>query len=156
MAFIKLSDKIHADTKIMIFAEGTILKAKSFFTIYHHKCYHPIGNAVALIAKWAEQGAEIVYCTSRRGKQAMEMAELLQGYGFRGTRLYYRDQGQRYQDIVETVQPHVLIEDDCKSIGGSWQMCITYVAPQKKRAIHSIIVTEFQGIDALSADYKAL
>lgn len=147
MAFIVLSDKSVSNKIIMIFVEGTILKPKSFFSLYSLKSYVPIGNAVSLISGWEEQGAEIVYCTSRRGTQANEIAELLRKYNFGGTRLYYRDKKERYKDIVEAVKPDVLIEDDCRSIGGSWQMCITHVEPEIKKTIKSIVVKEFKGID---------
>lgn len=156
MAFIELSDKIPSDIKIMIFAEGTILKPKSFLTRYNHKSYIPIGNAVFLISGWVEQGAEIIYCTSRKGKQAVEVAKLLQKYNFQGTRLYYRDRQQKYKDLVEFVHPNVLIEDDCKSNGGSWQMCITHIEPKMKDTITSIAVKEFKGIDHLPFTLKEL
>lgn len=156
MAFIDLSDNRQAGTKIMIFAEGTVLKPKSLLTLYDHKSYLPIGNAVSLITGWAEQGAEILYCTSRKGKKALELATLLCQYGFRGTALYYRAHGEQYKDLIEAVRPHILIEDDCKSIGGSWQMCITKVAPELRPSICSIIVKEFKGIDSLSADIAGL
>jgi len=49
-----------------------------------------------------------------------------------------------------------LIEDDCKSIGGAWQMCITKVKPEIKKNIVSIIVPEFKGIDNLPTDIQQL
>lgn len=146
--FIKLSDSTGAKT-IMIFAEGTILKPKSFFSMYNHKTYIPIGNAVGIIKRWQQQDMNIVYCTSRKGKQAEEIAALLLNYGFVGSRLYYRDKGEKYKAIIEAIRPDVLIEDDCKSIGGSWQMCITYVTPEIKRQMKSLVVQEFKGIDSL-------
>ena len=150
MAFIKLQDSELSEAVIMIFAEGTVLKPKSKFSLYNHKSYVPIGNAIALIDKWNNQGAEIVYCTSRKGKQAEDIAELLTKFGFCGTKLYYRDKKQKYKDIIESVKPNYLIEDDCKSIGGKWQMCITYVAPNIKNDICSIVVKEFCGIDEVA------
>ena len=149
MAYIDLQNGKTHDFTIMLFAEGTILKPKSFFSLYNHRSYIPIGNAVAKIAEWEKQGAQIVYCTSRKKRQAQENAKLLLALGFHGTRLYYREGRQKYKDIIETVRPHVLIEDDCKSIGGSWQMCISYVSADIKRTIRSVVVKEFQGIDAL-------
>lgn len=149
MAYIELESSGSFTQKIMIFAEGTILKPKSLLWLYSHKSYIPIGNAVSIIKAWSEQNVEIVYCTSRREKQAKDVAQLLKQYGFAGTRLYYREPKKRYQDIVEDVQPNVLIEDDCKSIGGSWQMCITQVSPERKASIQSIVVKEFGGIDHL-------
>jgi len=140
----------------MIFAEGTILKPKSLFSLYNHNSYIPIGDAVDIIKGWQQQGADIIYCTSRRGKQAKNMATLLLKYGFVGSKLYYREKAEKYKSVVEMVRPDVLIEDDCKSIGGSWQMGITYVEPRIKSTIQSIVVKEFKGIDHLPHDVQKL
>jgi len=61
----------------MIFVEGTILKPKSWFSLYNHNTYVPIGNAVKIIKAWQQQGANIIYCTSRKEKQANDIATLL-------------------------------------------------------------------------------
>ncbi len=140
----------------MIFAEGTVLRPRNWLSMYDHTKYLPIGNCIAIIKGWQEQGADIVYCTSRKGKQAHGVAGLLKKYGFAGAGLYYRSRGEAYKTIVETLQPNVLIEDDCKSIGGAWQMCITQVTPQIKENITSIVVKEFKGIDALPLDLSEL
>lgn len=153
MAYIELSNHKAGNPIIMIFAEGTILKPKSIFSLYHHNSYIPINNCVKIIRNWASQGAEIVYCTSRKRKQALDIAAILMKYEFSGTRLYYREGKEKYKDIVEAVKPNILIEDDCKSIGGSWQMCITHVNPQLKDQIVSIIIKEFAGIDHLPIQY---
>lgn len=156
MAFIELAEKQNGEKLVMIFAEGTVLKPKSIFSLYNHNDYVPIGKAVELIRGWQAQGAEIVYCTSRKNRQAQEIACLLQQFGFVGTRLYYRDKKQKYKDIVESVMPDILIEDDCRSIGGSWQMCITNVEPRKKEHIESVAVKEFKGIDHLPTDFSKI
>jgi len=57
---------------------------------------------------------------------------------------------------VETLKPDILIEDDCKSIGGAWQMCITIVKPDIKKNILSIAVPEFRGIDHLPLNIEKL
>jgi hypothetical protein len=111
---------------------------------------------VEIIKGWQEQGAHIVYCTSRKGKKAHDIASLLKQYGFAGDKLYFRSKGEKYKDMVEKILPAVLIEDDCKSIGGSWQMCITKVSPQIKGKIISIVVSEFKGIDHLPRSVSAL
>ena len=67
-----------------------------------------------------------------------------------GTRLYYRNEGESYKDIAEEIKPDILIEDDCKSIGGENQMCITFVEPKIKQNIKSIVIKEFQGIDKVT------
>ncbi len=134
----------------MLFTEGTVLGPKNKLGLYFHNCYIPIGNCIEKIQSWKEQGAEIVYITSRKAeKQVNVIRHLLEQYGFPGSRLYFREKGQKYKDIVEEVLPDILIEDDCRSIGGQWQMCITHVEPELKKQIKSIIVKEFKGIDHL-------
>jgi len=156
IVYIKLSNKKNYSKTIMIFVEGTILKPKTFFSLYNHNTYIPIGNCVNLIRQWESQGAEIVYCTSRKKHQAQEVAKLIKQLGFIGTRLYYREKKQKYKDIVESVKPDILIEDDCKSIGGAWQMCITGVQDNLKMRIKSIVVKEFKGIDYLPVNILEL
>jgi hypothetical protein len=46
------------------------------------------------------------------------------------------------------------IEDDCRSIGGKWQMTITYVQKEIKSKIKSIVVKEFEGIEQLPNNLK--
>lgn len=156
MKQIFMNEDYNAGLTIMIFVEGTILKPKSWWSLYNHKSYIPIGNAAKIIAGWREQGANIIYCTSRKKKHAYDIANLLKNYGFIGSFLAVRDEKEKYKDIVETLKPNILIEDDCKSIGGTWQMCISKVEPKIKESIVSIVVPEFQGIDNLPKKIEQL
>ena len=52
--------------------------------------------------------------------------------------------------------PAVLIEDDCRSIGGKWQMCITHVSGDVRDKIVAYKVPEFRGIDRLDDDLVVL
>lgn len=157
MAYLELSQEHCGKIKMMIFVEGTIFKPKSIFSLYNHRTYIPIGKSADIIKAWHEEGVEIVYCTSRKKeKQVKEIADLLKKYHFFGTKLYYREEKQKYKDIVQTVMPDFLVEDDCKSIGGSWQMCITYVEPSIKSRIKSIVIKEFKGIDHLPKQVSRL
>lgn len=149
MPYMELADSQPSKVKIMIFAEGTVLKPKSLLSLYNHRAYIPIGNAVSMIENWHRQNAEILYCTSRKGKQVEDIARLLKRYRFAGSKLYYREEKQQYKDVIEEVRPDILIEDDCRSIGGSWQMCITHVSPAVRNFIKSVVVKEFKGIDHL-------
>lgn len=136
--------------KIMIFTEGTILMHKNLVNLLNFASYLPIGNCVCKIQSWEQQGAEINYFTSRRTKkQVGDIVSVLKKYNFPGTRLYYRGSRQKYNEVVEIVRPDILIEDDCKSIGGPAQMCITYVKPEIKNNIKSVVIAEFEGIDHL-------
>lgn len=156
MPYIELSRRKNGNTqlnnkiKIMIFTEGTILGHRNMFHLFNYATYIPIGNCIDKIQAWERQGAEITYFTSRKTeKQVSAIVSVLKKNNFPGTRLHYREANQKYKDIVELVNPDVLIEDDCKCIGGQWQMCITYVKPEIKRNIKSIVVKEFKGIDHL-------
>lgn len=156
MRKILLNENHHTSFTIMLFVEGTILKPKSWFSLYNHNGYIPIGNAVKIIKTWQQQGANIIYCTSRKKSQADDIANLLKIYGFVGSFLVSREQKESYKDIVEMLRPDILIEDDCKSIGGGWQRCITKVNKEVKEKILSIVVPEFKGIDNLPVDIEQL
>lgn len=156
MRKIKLDTEPQIGPRIMVFVEGTIIKPKSWLSLYNFNHYIPIGNSVNIITEWKKQGANIVYCTSRKKKQADQIASLLKKHGFTGTLLVAREQRESYKDIVELLQPDILIEDDCKSIGGESQMCITQVNPVIKEKIVSIVVPEFKGIDNLPANLERL
>jgi len=156
MRKIILNEEQCNDLTIMLFVEGTLIKPKSWFSLYNHNAYIPIGNAVKIIKTWQQQGANIIYCTSRKKRQADDIATLLKRYGFDGSFLVSRETKESYKDIVEILRPDILIEDDCKSIGGAWQMCITKINPEVKEKILSIVVPEFKGIDNLPIDIKQL
>lgn len=151
MAYIELAQSQSSGIRIMVFTEGTILKPKAKRYLFSFKNYVPIGDCTAIIRCWHGQGARICYCTSRRGRQAKVIANVLEAFGLPGERLYYRGKGETYKAIVEAVKPDVLIEDDCKSIGGPRQMCMAHVDAEVKRGITSIVVAEFEGIDQLAA-----
>jgi len=73
----------------------------------------------------------------------------LEKYNFPKGQVFYRQNAESYKDIAEKIIPDVLIEDDCESIGGEKEMTITFVKPEIKQKIKSIIVKEFNGIDTL-------
>jgi hypothetical protein len=62
---------------------------------------------------------------------------------------FFRKQGEEYKDVTERVLPDVLIEDDCESIGGDIEMTYSYIRPEIKKKIKSVVVKEFAGIDHL-------
>lgn len=141
---------------ILIFTEGTVLKPKTWLFLYSFRSYVPAGDCVEKIRGWQEQGANILYCTSRKGKGAEVIADRLRAFGFPGICLVAREKKEAYKHIVERIKPDILIEDNCKSIGGARQMCITYVDPAIKAAIHAIAVPEYKGIDHLPGNLAQL
>jgi hypothetical protein len=143
--------------QILIFTEGTIIGPRRLFDFFSIKKYVPIKNCIHKITSWEKQGAQISYLTSRKNETSANIVkDLLKRYNFPGTYLYYREHSDKYKDIVERLIPDVLIEDDCKSIGGAWQMSITFVENKIKDQIKSIVVKEFKGIDNLPDNYLEL
>lgn len=131
----------------MIFLEGTIFYTKPILFLLSKKGYIPIGKAVDIINSLYQQGNEIYLCTYVKKNRIKFIASILKYYNIEYTKLVYRDKSENYSDLVEKIRPDVLIEDDCKSIGGENEMCITNVKEEFKKNIKSIIVEEFKGID---------
>lgn len=149
MGFIIIDKIKNNNKKIMIFSEGTILKPKhnNFFSRINVNGYVPIGNAKEIIKNWQEQGYEIIYLTSQKGRKAMGMAQRLDELGFVGSMVGYRQIRQDYATLIKEERPDILIEDDCKSIGGERHMCITQLSDELKKSLKHIVVEEFKGID---------
>lgn len=130
-------------------------------SVYDYLSYIPISKSVEKLKRWKQQRAEIQYFSALKvGKKIKENRVLkkeelkidkiiLRKYGFPKGKIFHRNEEETYAEIAERVLPDVLIEDDCESIGGSKEMVITFVKPEIKRKIKSIIVKEFSGIDHL-------
>jgi hypothetical protein len=159
--------------KIMIFTEGTITMHKNAVgcsraetvkqvenkepSVKDFNSYVPIGDAVKKLTSWKDQGAEILYLTSRRKPQEIEaVRSVLKRHNFPDGQLLFRQENEEYKDVAERIIPDVLIEDDCESIGGTKEMTITHVKPEIKAKIKSIPVKEFGGIDHLENKISAL
>ena len=163
--------------KILIFLQGTILMPKSAInktreeiveqvkrqgeSIRDFDSYVPIGKVVDKLKKWAEQGAKILYVTSLTenkkargdeivGKEGLKFdKQILDKYDFPKGEIFHREKGENYAQIAERIMPDVLIEDDCESIGGEKEMTITFIKPEIKGKIKSVVIKEFGGIDYL-------
>jgi hypothetical protein len=159
--------------KILIFTEGTIimhknaegLKRKEIIkqvkekenSVKDYGNYIPIGGSIEKLNLWKKQGAEIVYLTSRKVSQEInQIKQVLKKHNFPKGDLFFRKEGEEYKDVAERINPDVLIEDDCESIGGIKEMTITFIKPKIKKAIKSIQVKEFAGISKLPNNFKSL
>ena len=119
--------------------------------------YIPVDNTVEKLKSWQAQGAEILYLSSHETTEDVEKDKsVLEKYGFPKGQIFYRQNGESYKDIAEKIIPDVFIEDDCESIGGEKEMTITFVKPEVKQKIKSIIVKEFSGIDHLPDNIKEM
>lgn len=159
--------------KIAVFIHGTTIMHKSALgqpravrvkqvlehdeSIHDYANYVPVGSVVEKLRKWHEQGAEIVYISSHKTDGDVEKDKLvLKRYNFPVGEVLFQREGEEYKDIAEKIMPDILIEDDCESIGGEKEMTITFVRPEIKQRIKSIIVKEFEGIDRLPDDIESL
>ena len=149
MGFIIIDRIKNNNKKIMIFVEGTILKPK-YNNIISRICvtsYVPINNAIETLKKWQEEGYEIIYLTSLKGRKAMKMAQHLDELGFTGSMVGYRQRNQDYATLIKEELPDILIEDDCESVGGEENMCYNILNEDLKKSVKHIIVKEFNGIN---------
>jgi len=159
--------------KILIFLHGTTIMHRNAAgktreervqqsterkeSVLDYQSYIPIGNAVEKLNNWKRHGIEIIYLSSHESENDVEKDKsVLKKYDFPEGEVLFRKGGESYKDIAEKIIPDILIEDDCESIGGEKEMTITYVKPEVKQKIKSIIVKEFQGIDHLSDDIDSL
>jgi hypothetical protein len=119
--------------------------------------YVPIGDAVAKLALWCGQGAEIVYLSSHRSQSDIANDEsVLHRFEFPPGHIVARAKGEDYGDVAAQVEPDVIVEDDCESIGGTVEMTLPQLRPELRESIASIVVGEFEGIDHLPDDISAL
>src|SRR3989338_4009957 len=159
--------------KILVFLHGTLIMHKSAEgksreervrqvkskdpSVLDYASYIPVGNSVEKLKSWQEQGAEILYLSSHETAEDVEKDRLvLEKYDFPKGQIFYRQNGESYKDIAEKIIPNVEIEDYCESIGGENEMTITFVKPEIKRRIKSIVVKEFGGIDHLPDEISKL
>ncbi len=126
-------------------------------SVHKYDTYIPVGDAVHKIKKWQNQGAKIVYLSSHEDEENVQKdIQVLIKHNFPDGPVLYREGKETYADIAERVMPDILIEDDCKSIGGEPEMIYPHINPKKKRLIKSIVVKEFTGIDQIPDDLVEL
>jgi len=159
--------------RIMVFLHGTTIMHKGAVgrtrdervkqvidreaSVKDFSSYVPIGDAVGKLRSWAQQGAEIVYMSSRENDDDLDKdIEVLRKYGFPLGEVLFRQAGEDYGDAVKRVMPDLIIEDDCESIGGETEMIYPQIDTEARCKILSILVKEFGGIDNLPDELPAL
>jgi hypothetical protein len=159
--------------KIMVFLHGTTIMHSSAVgrtrhervrqviegdpLVYDFAAYVPVGQAVAKLQAWQEQGADVVYLSSRTGVRDIETDKtVLARHGFPLGEVFYRGPGEAYGDVVARVLPDLLVEDDCESIGGEIAMTYPQLPVEARAKIQSVVVQEFGGLDHLPDEIAAL
>lgn len=143
--------------KFLVFLHGTVIMHKDKDSVLDYANYVPVGNAAEKLKHWQDQGAEIIYLSSHENRKNLEKDKfVLERFDFPKGEIYWRKNGESYTDIAEQIMPNILIEDDCKSIGGEKEMTYTNIKPELKTKIKQIVVKEFEGIDHLPNNIEEL
>jgi hypothetical protein len=122
-------------------------------TVRDFASYVPIGNAVEKLETWEKRGAKILYLSSHRSPADVEKDKIvLRQHGFPHGEVFFRQEGEEYEDVADRIKPDILVEDDCESIGGEREMTYPHMRPESRAGIKSITVREFGGIDHLPGD----
>ncbi|MFX1532351.1 MAG: hypothetical protein ACFFBC_14635 [Promethearchaeota archaeon] len=112
--------------------------------------YIPIGDVVTKLTSWHNQGAEILYLSSHLNLENVKKDEIvLKKYKFPKGTIFYRRKKNDWNLPIEIAKPDIIIEDDCESIGGKYQMTYPNLKPELQSKIISIVIKEFAGIDHL-------
>jgi len=155
--------------KIMVFLHGTATMHKNAAglsreervqqvidgdaSLHEFGSYIPVDHAVDKLRAWENRGASIVYLSSHTEPSRVELDRLvLAEHGFPRGPVCFRNDGNSYPEVVETVVPDILIEDDCESIGGELEMVYPQLSLAAKRRVKSVVVREFGGLDHLPDD----
>jgi hypothetical protein len=114
------------------------------------KKYISIGKSVSKLTRWKQNGAKLMYLTSRtKDHEIEEIREALTKNCFPEGLLISRKEGKSFRNVIEIHKPDVLIEDDCESIGGKKEMVYTSLELGLQKKIVLIGVKEFGGVDHL-------
>lgn len=126
-------------------------------SVSDYASYVPVGDASAKLTAWKDQGAEIIYLTSRKKPgEISDIRNVLQKFNFPKSQLFFRKENESYAQVAETIMPNILIEDDCESIGGVDEMTYTHLTHEAKEKIKLITIKEFGGIDYLPNEIDKL
>ncbi len=131
--------------RILVFTEGTILNSSRGWVL--------IGNAANKLRTWQERGATISYLSSKRDRESLDrVRKALKDGGAPDGELFFRQGSEHYGQAAERSHPDVIVEDDCKSIGGAVEMTYPKLSPESRTRTSSVVVAEGGGIDHLPND----
>lgn len=155
--------------KILVFLQGTVLIESSILGETREDSVKrsrewavkrgplgdliPIGHSATKLASWKTHGAEICYLTASKKIENVKRSEqALRRWRFPDGVLFSRSNDESYADIAVREKPHVIVEDDCESIGGAKEMVHPNLPENIRQSSASVVAREFEGIDALPDD----
>ena len=99
---------------------------------------------------WKKSGAVISYLTAgRKTAYVAKVKVFLRRWGFPEGEVLARREGEEYWDLAERFRPDLIVEDNCRSIGGEPEMTYPNMSVKSKAKIKSIVVEEFEGLKHL-------
>jgi hypothetical protein len=134
-------------TRILVFIEGTISGRRM----------RPTGGAVQKLKAWMEDGAVIGYLTAgRKPAYIAKVKVFLRRWGFPHGIVLARREDEEYWDVAEGFMPDIIVEDNCRSIGGEPEMTYPNMSVELRKKTKSIVVEEFEGLKHLPAKVEDL
>jgi hypothetical protein len=131
--------------RILVFTEGTIVYDRD-----RNGEWKLFGDAGGKLRAWQKNGATIVYMSSKKQTESLnKVRRALREGGAPEGKLLFRKGSEHYGRVAERARPDVIVEDDCKSIGGEVQMTFPKLTSRLKEKVKSVVVPEFGGIDHL-------
>ena len=119
--------------------------------------YVPTPGAVEKIAEWHRRGATVEYFSSHRNEDDIRADEdVLRRHAFPTGPVHSRAAGEPYGVAVERLNPDVIVEDDCESIGGAPETIGAQLSPVARRSIACLVLPEFVGLEGLPDDPSQL
>ncbi len=126
--------------RILVFIQGTITDRGNL----------PSPGSVAKVDSWSRDGAEMLYLSSnKKSEKVREDEAWLMRHGFPKGQVHYRREGDEYWNVAERLQPDIIVEDNCRSIGGAPEMTYPNMRDESKNRTKSVIVEEFEGLEHL-------
>ena len=152
--------------RILVFLHGTVtmhsgaidhtreervrqVRSGSDPTVRSNATYVPIGHAAEKLRRWSAQGAQIDYLSpNREAERLAEDKAILHQNDFPTGRIFAREPGETYGELIAKDPPNLLLEDDCESIGAD-EVAYPQIPAKQRERILSLVVPEFAGIDHL-------
>ncbi len=160
---LKIGVFLHG-TAIMHAAAATVAREKRVVQVREREpsvrefaSYVPTPGTVQKLAKWSAREASFVYISSHRHREHLAADEqVLRRYEFPLGPVHGRAEEESYGQLVERLNPDILIEDDCESIGGTAQTVASQLSPAARRRIRCLVLPEFIGLGRLPDDLAEL
>jgi hypothetical protein len=119
--------------------------------------YVPTPGAVEKIAEWHRRGATVEYFSSHRNEDDVQTdQEVLRRHAFPNGPVHSRAPGESYGVAAERLNPDVIVEDDCESMGGAPETIAARLRPAASRSVACLVLPEFVGLEGLPDDPSQL